>query len=1088
MRKPPTAIRHLIAHRVAFCVVILTAVITASFMAAAVAFFNAVTAGAASTELAGRPGTALVVTAPVTRATARQVSADLSRTIRGLLPGLRPAITVSVQSDALDLPGRTSAARLQTQLISLPGLAAHIVQVAGTCPHNPAAPATTAASAASAAPAAPAPAVRRAIPACLPAAAARVLGLAPGDQVTLRDAITHASVPVLITGTFRLAGAGSPYWSLDPLGTGQARRTGGFTKAGPLVTSPAEAARARFALSSAALVGQPDFARLPGTGLVPRGDRLAARIGTLNSSAAFHDASITTNLPGELLSLATALVVARTKILAGMLTLLVIAGATLGLAARLLAERRQAETALLGARGASRPQIARRCLIDAVVVALPAAIAGPLIGAMLAPRFGTEQASGPTAAMWLAGAAVALGCAAVIALPWLRRPPSPLRQRASRGRQRSLAAAAYARADLAVVLIAAAAVWQLIRSAGPVSTGLDGSLSADPILVIAPVLALVGGALLTLRLLPVAARLGDRLAARGRGLVIPAAAWQISRRALRQAGPTLVAVLAIAAAVMAVAQRESWQRSVEAQASFRIGADLRVTLPPAAALPLGRVGAIVAAKGVTASTPAVRSSFSLSDGSTGTLLALDGKAAAAIIPAAAGGPAPAVLRRLAVAPPIGVPLPGRPKELRLTATLGRARLGPGVLFAQVMDAAGISYLLSAGPLPADGRPHRLSVTVATRSGAGYPLRLTGFTMQFVMPLSRRPAETLTVSGGVAEPAAGNSARSGSGTTFRLARPGLVLRSSASQGTGGTEPRVIGLRATSAGSLIATFRTGDASKLITGLQGVTTRSAGIFLAESYPGAARPVPAVVTRGLLAAAGLHLGDRMQIGVDGATVQITAVAAVRHIPSVTGGSPTVLLDQRALGDALQAVGAPPQSATEWWLRTSGRPVLPSLPSGTVLATRAHLARALLADPLSRASQQALLAIAVAAVLLALIGMLVSAATAAERRSDLVLLDALGMPPGQVARLVALEQAMTAVATGAVGVLFGAALSTLIIPADTLTAQAARPVPSVAVQLPWLIAALTALAVAAVPTVAVTLTSPRRASGAAMTRLEEQT
>jgi hypothetical protein len=230
------------------------------------------------------------------------------------------------------------------------------------------------------------------------------------------------------------------------------------------------------------------------------------------------------------------------------------------------------------------------------------------------------------------------------------------------------------------------------------------------------------------------------------------------------------------------------------------------------------------------------------------------------------------------------------------------------------------------------------------------------------------------------------------------------------------------------------------------------------------------------------------MQIGVDGATVQITPVAAVRHLPSVTGGGPTVLVDQRTLSDALQVAGAPPQSPTEWWLRAPGRAVLPGLPRGTVVATRARLARALLADPLSRASQEALLAIAVAAVLLALIGMLVSAATAAERRSDLVLLDALGMPAGQVARLVALEQAMTAVATGAVGVLFGAALSTLIIPADTLTAQAARPVPSVAVQLPWLIAALTALAVAAVPTVAVTLASLRRAAGAAMTRLEEQT
>ena len=174
-------------------------------------------------------------------------------------------------------------------------------------------------------------------------------------------------------------------------------------------------------------------------------------------------------------------------------------------------------------------------------------------------------------------------------------------------------------------------------------------------------LALVGAALLTLRALPLAARLGDRLAARGRGLVVPVAAWQISRRALRQAGPTMVAVLAVAAAVLALAQRDSWQRSVQAQASFQSGADQRITMPTSAPLALGQVAGITAAHGVAAATPAVRSTFSLPSGKLATLLALDGSAAAGIIPARAAGPAPAILRRLSDVPAVGVPVPGRPK-------------------------------------------------------------------------------------------------------------------------------------------------------------------------------------------------------------------------------------------------------------------------------------------------------------------------------------------------------------------------------------------------------------------------------------------
>jgi predicted lysophospholipase L1 biosynthesis ABC-type transport system permease subunit len=212
--------------------------------------------------------------------------------------------------------------------------------------------------------------------------------------------------------------------------------------------------------------------------------------------------------------------------------------------------------------------------------------------------------------------------------------------------------------------------------------------------------------------------------------------------------------------------------------------------------------------------------------------------------------------------------------------------------------------------------------------------------------------------------------------------------------------------------------------------------------------------------------------------------VAVVNDMPTV-GGAPAVLVDQQALSDALQARGAPPPTITEWWLRTSGQPLLTGLPPGSTRMYRARVAQALLADPLVLASQQALLAIAIAAVLLALIGMLVSVATAAERARDLALLNALGMPPGQVARMLALEQAMTAVATSVVGALFGVALSKVIVPADTLTAKAARPIPPLVVQMPWAAAAVIALVMAAVPTLAIMFTAPRVDSRAAMIRLE---
>jgi len=1048
---------------VAFAVVILTALTTATFTAAAVSFFSAVTAGAAASELSGRPGSVVTVSAPATRATVGRTRADIARTVRGMLPGLRPQILASSQSDVLNLPGPKSARRPQTQIISLPGLSAHIIQVSGHCAGGSL------------------PAGARALPACMPANAAKALALATGDAVTLRDPTTHALIPVRITGTFRRADPNSQYWLLDPLGPGGLRRAGGFATAGPLVISPAVAASAGFAAASVSMLAIPDFSRLHGTGLAAMGNHLASKISNLNSAGNFHNATIASGLSARLTALATALVVARTKILAGVLTLLVIGGATLALAARLLSQRREAETALVGARGASRVQVAKRGLTDAVVVAVPAAVAGPLLASLLAPLLVRRLATGLSGTAWLAAALVAAGCVAVIALPWLRRPLSPLRQRARRGRQRAIAAAVYARADLAVVAIAAGAVWQLIRSAGPVSTGLDGTLSADPVLVLAPVLALAGGALVTLRALPVAARLGDRVATRGRGLVVPAAAWQLSRRALREAGPTLIAVLAVAAAVMALAQRDSWQRSVKAQASFAVGADARITMPPAAPLPIGSVSAITAAHGVAASTPAVRSSFSLPDGSLGTLLALNTRAAASIIPAPADGPGPAVLRRLATPPPVGVRLPGKPAALSLTAVLGRGRLAHPVLFVQLMDAAGIGYLLPAGPVRPDGRPHRLSIVIAPLHRADYPLRLTGFTLQFNVPSRKLPADTLTISGCVASSAAGSPA----GTAFPAAPAGRPLVFSATKNTGGIVPTALNARTTSRGAVVATFKPGATSNVVGNYQTVQTGLAQVEVAESFRGEGRPVPAVVTRSLLTRSGQRIGSRMQVGIAGTTVLITPVAVVANLPTVGGGNPGVLVDQRALGDALQAGGAPPVTVTEWWLRKSGRLNLAGVPPGTAISTRASMERALLADPLLLDSQQALLAIAVAAILLALVGMLVSVATASERARDLALLDALGMPPGQVARMLALGQAMTAVATSAVGLLFGALLSRLIVPAVTLTAQAVRPVPPLVVQVPWLAAAVIAVVMAAVPTIAIMLTTPRSGRGAAMIRLE---
>ena len=172
--------------------------------------------------------------------------------------------------------------------------------------------------------------------------------------------------------------------------------------------------------------------------------------------------------------------------------------------------------------------------------------------------------------------------------------------------------------------------------------------------------------------------------------------------------------------------------------------------------------------------------------------------------------------------------------------------------------------------------------------------------------------------------------------------------------------------------------------------------------------------MTRNFLAATGLRIGGLLQAAIDGTTVQITPVATVANLPTIGDGSPSVLVDQSALQERFRWQARRQKRSPSGGCGPPARRTCAGLPVGTAITSVAPIAKALLADPFSLASQQALLAVAIAALLLAVIGLLASVATAAERTRDVALLDALGMPPGQVARLLGLEQALTAVSPAA--------------------------------------------------------------------------
>lgn len=1108
MPRAPAAIRYLTLHRLAFAVTALTVLVTATATAATAAFASSAAAVANRETLTDNPASTILITAPTTQF--GSASAQVVRTIRDAAPGLPMNFAGAQQTTALNLPGGRAT---QTFLLELPGFRQHAKLVTGSWPGSTAA---------------------GTVQVCLPARAAQMLGLTVGDKLTVHDSLTKAAMPISIACTFTERNPTAPYWLLDSIGPSAVSRVGGFTSYGPMITSQ-PASTWPVAPTTGEWLATPDFAAMTAGNLSALGGMIQDSLTKLANSTL--TATITTSLPTLLADQAVALEVARSQLLIGLLILLVIAGASLTVAVSLLASQRAGQPGLLKARGATRRQLAAWGGVDAALLAIPAAIGGPLIGVAVAPLvarlgiFGVGAlrlpASLPLVA-WLAGIAVAAGCALVIALPWLREPPSPIRRRAAMSRRRGITAALSSGADVALVLLAAGAGWQLAHYSASVSTGVSGAIGVDPILVAAPVLALTAGTLIMLRLLPLLIRMTERMAARGRGITAPTAAWMISRRAIRQAGPALLIVLAVATSVIALAESSSWRQSIHDQASFAVGADAAVVLPPDAPLTIGQVANVTKARGVQNATPVINVPFILPDNEQATLLAVNPGLASQIVPVRSDllvKPKRHPFASIAgTADQPGVAIPGRPTELRVAASLTSqpsetllvtptgapvglvtSRLAGSFLNVQVSDAAGVSYQLSAGSLSGDGASHVFDIPIGQH--ADYPLRLTGFSLTYNVPTARPAHATLSIQSvtplsgngragrpipalwqGSAEPSAGLSRGARRPPGLRVGLGSLLPVVAVNISVPSLSPD--GQRAYGSPRLTTLAQHGHGADLsfVTGAgQSTTGSTAAATLTVSAP-APTALPAIATSAFLAASGQHLGSVIQVSGMSQPVSVQIVGEMTQFPTVTTPAGGIVVNQAALQAYLEANGSGAQSVTEWLTSDRGQPSFHSLPLGSTVTTRAAVLRSLIGQPLAVAPLRSLLAVAAIALLLACLGFLVSASASRERTRDLAILDALGATPGQLSRLLCLEQGILSVPAAAGGFALGLLLSRLIIPAVTLTAQATHPLPSVLVRVPLVPSLAIAAAIAAVPIAVVAATVLGGTGTMAMLRAEEET
>ncbi|MFJ8105298.1 FtsX-like permease family protein [Streptomyces sp. NPDC096132] len=1093
------------AHRLLLAAALLNVLLTTSVLATLTAFSGSVGDAALRGTLGGRAAAsaALVVEADVPEERRDAAQRAVVRAAREAFGGLPVTVRKLERSGPYALPRSLQDAEARAGQPDLTHFAAldrsRLRLVSGTLP-GPATDADTP------------------VPVALPEAAADRLGLRPGARIALTDRLSGEPLQVRVTGVYRAADRSDPYWQADALG-GLGVRTVVFTTYGPLLADASVLASGRTSDDDTGWVATADYRTLTTDGIGALRAAAVRAAGALREDPALGgDATVNTALPEVLDRTGRALLVSRSTLMIVSVQLVLLAGYALLLVARLLDAERAGETELLRARGGSRGRIAGLAALEALLLAVPAAVCAALLSGPLArllarwsslDRIGLRLDAAPAGRVWLVAGAVAVACAVAVVAPALAATAgAPVRLR--RVRAATTAAPVRAGADVGLLLIAGAAYWQLDRQTdtaggGALSRDRAGELGIDPLLVAAPALALLAGTVLTLRLLPFAARLAERRSASGRGLPAALAGWQFSRRPLRGAGPVLLLVVAVSTGMLAIGHGASWDRSQDDQADFATGAAVRV-LDNRPGSP-GQTGLYAALPGARDAAPAHRTTLDLSGGREATVLALDtahARDGMLLRGDLAEEPARKLLR--ALAPPEqdtdrAIRLPDGTRRLTLDVRVTDVQAGSGRspsgraprLTVVVEDRYGIAYRLGAGKLPVDARAHRitldLDVTATGRRAApAGPLRLTGLQLDDTSPVGRPE-----------------------GHRFTLER----LLATGRDGTPRTVPAPAGLRwkgdwtVTENGDPVAET---DAEPAVSGTAPLTVSyGTGVAPEErafSIPAftvrvdttgaeAAASVPAVATRDFLRAAGAGVGDDIDVPLSGERLRVRIVRSVEELPTtatdldgqpVDGGA--LLLDLRAVDAVLAQRASAPLTPTEWWVSAApGRAAAvaaalrthPDLAPEQVLV-RDETAAELLRDPLGAGPRSALSAVAVVAAALAAGGFAVSAAGARrERSAEFAVLRALGAPRRDLARLVATEQGLLIGVGLLAGLGLGTVLTRAVVPLIVLTSDAARPVPSVLVDLPVSRVALL-LAGTAAPLLLITAASALRRAEPAVT------
>ena len=736
------------------------------------------------------------------------------------------------------------------------------------------------------------------------------------------------------------------------------------------------------------------------------------------------------------------------------------------LVASLLAERRAEEIAMLRSRGATVGQIVAMSAAEAAWLGLGAALVAPFLasGAVAAlGKTGTfESVSGgdflaytlvPQSFLFAAGGA-ALAVVAVIVpaffaarrgmVVYLRgaaRPEAPLLQRYN--------------LDLGIVGLAGFALWQLNQRESVFDPRGVGGWSADPLLLLSPLLLILAVGVLVFRFLPLLLGLIGRLVNLTAGPGVALSLWELTRRPARYSQLTLLVVMAAAVGTFAATYGETTDRSQEQRARFGAGVDIRAQgAGDLRYASRDEVKATLAAiPGVTDAATATRVELPMGPlrgfGPRIEVLGVD----PAAIRGAEGPNFPwfredfadedlTILLRPIVDSQAGggaIVLDGGPTAIsaQVNPTIPRSNSN---LWVRTVDANGIYRLHELGPIDFTGY-RRLEAVIDARVGIEFPISVLGLLVTQVRNTSDPPEGSLLVDDLAATIGGVEVVVEDFEGAFRWNVIGTPTRDQ------DTVERIDQ----------GTYR-GNGAARFAFETGVSNEVRGIYLADPK----LPVRAIVSQRFLDQTRSRIGSRFNLVLGSVTVPMQVQGSARLFPTLSdGGGGFAIVNQEHLffyaGLTLQRSLSGP---TEVWLNTEpeARPqVLETLAAdfgileGAIIDVEAVLEE-VRSDPIVRAGGSGVLLIAlVAAFTILALGFGFTLYIGGQGRTiEVSVLRAVGLSPRQVFAMISLEYLLVAAIGFAVGTLAGLLISQTMLSFLEVTEQGGRILPPFELATSW--------------------------------------